>query len=635
METWKSLDSRLKPIIKALLCDAQALHSDVFTHRALKLTYRKVCERLDSEGIGFLTKTMPRLGKALDRALSSNDPLSVPYERKLKGTQLPRFLGELFSLVFDNDGRVLPTPCVASIKTLRNVLYAMYKLRISYSSDQEQDVINSFIKTEDEVRLANIRLESLNNSLSNPLDRSPDNVGVERARLVRRARTLLARVLCSFDPLDVVPGHGPGVVSTRERYWNKYTFTAIPTRITDVFPIDTYFYVSLSHVCDRLHVLTGHGETESPARVILVPKDSRGPRLISCEPLYLQWLQQGVSRALVRHVESHRLTTRRVNFTDQGPNRIGALLGSVSGKYSTLDLNEASDRVSLGLVRLLFPSNIVNVLEAIRSQNTELPNGRILPLHKHAPMGSALCFPILSLTVWAILNAAASDADTRERILVYGDDVIVPTAFAARAMSELEYYGLKINRSKSCVDGLFRESCGMDAYKGIDVTPTRLRVPPTSHPEPDHYEAWISYANSYYHKGFFNVYDCIVAELVRLYGPIPHSGMSLTCPSLVEESLRSSEIRRRNNRFLQKMQYYVRCVKGRVVRKDIDGWSMLLRYFTEKCRNHSNTSKAHSTFGQMPIGTRPAFDDYIDVDTGSSVREYTQRNTNKFVFRWQ
>jgi len=108
----KSLD--VNEIIAAYLRDVHSSHGDVFNIRALNLTLKQVKKRVRSEGIGFLTKTLPRLGKALDKALSEVTPLnaaSVGFSSPI-GSKLPRFLGEFFSRVLHPDGTVLPNPCI-------------------------------------------------------------------------------------------------------------------------------------------------------------------------------------------------------------------------------------------------------------------------------------------------------------------------------------------------------------------------------------------------------------------------------------------------------------------------------------------------------------------------------------------
>jgi hypothetical protein len=548
--------------------------------------------------------------------------------KTMDGSELPRFLGEFFQRIFNHDGTLLPCPCTDSISIIRDVCYLFYKYKLPYSYEQEQEVLSSFEKTETELSQWSKRFAEMRDAIDlycSKHRRDPSKDHKTSLEIVREARIVLSNLFSSFDPLNIVPSHGPGVVSTKERLWEKFLWTNVAEKITNVYPFDAYFCASQGHVCDDHQSFSKIGGIENSAQVLLVPKDSRGPRLISCEPVDFQWVQQGLGRAIVEHVENASIARYNVFFTDQGPNQRGALLGSSTGRYSTLDLNEASDRVHLDLVRLLFPERIFTYLDACRSSSTTLPNGKVLRLQKFAPMGSSLCFPILALTVWAILTAAASDADTRESILVYGDDVIVPTAFAGEAIEQLESFGLKINRDKSCTAGLFRESCGVDAYNGVNVTPVRLRTVWSSSRSPDVYCAWISYANHAHSKHYYNVYETIVQRLHSVYGEIPSLDMRLACPALVEVASDKRPKRRRVNSNLQKLEYLVWDVKSPSKSKRINGWSMLLRYFTEGHR------PALYTFDGLDRGPIAALCD----DRAFDVSVYTSRHTSMLVRRWR
>jgi len=546
-------------------------------------------------------------------------------------SQLPKLFGELFNCVLQPNGALLQNPCEKSVRVLRQLLFAFYKYELPYTDEQEQQVIQKFERTEDDLKTVDIMLEDLRHRLNDSTftyNRRPSLFGVtktDQLSVAREAKILLSNLFASFDPKDIYPRHGPGVVATKQTLSEKYLWTNVSARITKLYPLDEYFYSSLGHVCDHMDGINSITDKSHPARVILVPKDSRGPRLISCEPVDFQWVQQGLGRAIVELVEHHRLTSENVRFTDQVPNRNGALVGSAAGKYATLDLNEASDRVSLSLVRLLFPSHICEYLEACRSSSTVLPDGREIELKKFAPMASCLCFPIMALTIWSILTAAAPDAYTRERIYVYGDDVIVPTAYAADAMEQLESFGLKINRDKSCISGLFRESCGMDAFKGKDVTPVRFRTVWSSSRSPDSYSSWIAYANSFYSKSYYHVYDCIVEHLHHLYGGIPTADMHLACPSLLGISEHQRPIRSRAKKEYQKVQHLVWIVKSMAVSQIIDGWSMLLRYFTEKVGKPVPYDDPATQVGL------PSFEGCLAFSVGS----YTQRRASLLVRRWR
>jgi hypothetical protein len=701
MAPLKSLDKFENELIATLLHDFHKSHGVVFNITALRKTLKKVDRRVAQEGLGFLTKTLPRLGKAFDLALSSSTPLNIselrlsPYRGSLEPimtehsdlewwnnrhdpqtgfvgevndecqfelefhgcpyfdrnlehrdhlrtyhpkvshggltVNFPSLLGEFFNEVLRPDGTVRPEPCATSVRVIRQFCYLFYKYELPYTHEQEQQVLQAFEKTEQDLASHTQFLHHIGEELDScaPTRRNRYKATSTLA-VAREARILLARLFAYFEPLNIVPRHGPGAVATKQKLEEKYRFVNVSDRITSVYPLDAFFCASLGHVCDTYKAykcITGH---DLPARVLLVPKDSRGPRLISCEPVDFQWVQQGLGRAIVEHVEGHRISKYSVHFTDQMPNRIGALLGSQDGRYATLDLKEASDRVSLALVRLLFPSGLLPYLEASRSLCTELPDGRILHLDKFAPMGSALCFPILALTIWSILQAGAPDGFTRERILVYGDDVIVPTAYAAKAIEHLESFGLLVNRDKSCTSGLFRESCGLDAFKGVPVTPVRFRTVWSSTPGPDVYTSWIAYANSCYDRQYYGTYETIVSRLKSIYGPIPSEDMHLACPSIRVAPEDEKPQRRRWNKNLQKFEYFVTTVRSRSIARQMPGWHKLLRFFTERGDVGPMYSLSHERLDRMMRDSG-----HLLAEPAFSVDQYTERKTSSLVKRWR
>jgi hypothetical protein len=366
-------------------------------------------------------------------------------------------------------------------------------------------------------------------------------------------------------------------------------------------------FVNADHLCDTLHEFARVEEKESDAQVVLVPKDSRGPRVISCEPLENQWLQQGIMRKLVSWIERHPLTRNDIRFTDQEPNRMAAIAGSYHGQLATLDLKEASDRVSVWLVEQLFPEPLLGALLATRSLATRLPDGEVLPLAKFAPMGSACCFPVLATCVWALLRAGSAGADGKT-VFVYGDDVIVETAEAEHAIEQLETFGLHVNRDKSCTSGLFRESCGMDAYNGVNVTPVRFRTVWSSEPAAGHYASWIAYANSLWHGGYRTSANYIADRMQAIYGPIPsldslpvnhryatpaylqkkHAG-DLGYPAFEFGNLGMLPLRTKPSKDYQRLLQRVRVVVSPKSEEVQDGWASLLRYFTERCHERDDT----------------------------------------------
>jgi hypothetical protein len=644
-------------LIVAFLHDVSRHHGAVFNYRSLQLTLGKISSRLSSEGDGFLEKSLPRLAKALDKALAGDTPLSASKLRfaAQPGSELPRFLGEFFNRVLARDGTCLPDPCINCIKVLRMILYKFYKYESPYTAECEQQVVSSFIKAEGDLLTSDAALDKIDAVLGDARSLRRGFPLTRTESVVRKARRSLSDLFAFFDPTDIDPKHGPGAVATRQQPWEKYWWTNVSQSIINKYPLEEFFYSSLGQLCDQSSCFDRMTHESLPARVCLVPKDSRGPRLISCEPVDFQWVQQGLGAAIVKLVEGHVLTKDAVHFTNQRYNQAGALIGSWNGLYATLDLKEASDRVSLRLVRLLFPPHISEYLEACRSSATELPDGTVLQLRKFAPMGSCLCFPIMALTIWAILSAGAPDAFVTRipqpggkpvkvtgSILVYGDDVIVPTEFAGDAIELLESFGLKVNRDKSCIKGSFRESCGADAFKGVDVTPIRIRTAWSSAPSAETYTSWVAYANAYWNMGYYDTYDYIVGLLADSYSPLATKDLNLSCPSLpyVPDNARGPRVRNYTpsdpaKPAYQRLEYKVLCVKSPVEVHTLNGWSMLLRWFAEHANkaNRANTVREdtvdYSTRLPLSMGIH-----LIDDAPSMSVSSYTHRGTSILVQKW-
>jgi hypothetical protein len=168
-----------------------------------------------------------------------------------------------------------------------------------------------------------------------------------------------------------------------------------------------------------------------------------------------------------------------------------ALEGSIDGLVATMDLSEASDRVSLALVEELFGFNpqFVRYLKLSRSRFVELPDGGLVLLNKFASMGSALTFPVESMVFLTLVVTVLCrrQGDFRPRTVkryrkrsstlsIYGDDIIIPVDAYPDVVRSLTSLGMKVNDSKSFPRGKFRESCGTDAYDGRVVTPAYARA---------------------------------------------------------------------------------------------------------------------------------------------------------------
>jgi hypothetical protein len=563
--------------------------ADCYTNSDSRRDWMKIQSRIDKEGISFLTKSLPLLGKTLDKSLQGRDRFTpIGFQTKPNST-IPKLFGWLFELIFTSQGDLRGDANIEAIKHARQLLYFMYKLALPYEKKTTKKVLDSFVQVEEELKCLQI----------SPAD-----------PVIREARTFITRVLSGFCPRDLIPRHGPGAVSTGEKGGEKFSFSRLYESLDSMYPFTEYFRVSCTHTCDTLHEIEKLEVLRAgTAKVVLVPKDSRGPRIISCEPLELQWIQQGIQKKLYPWLESHRLTAGHVNFTDQTVNQRLALSGSMSRDIVTLDMKDASDRVSLRLVQELYSgTSLLESLIATRSTSTKLPNGVVLPLSKFAPMGSALCFPIEALSFYAlavsILRVYKNQSwrSAMKGIFVYGDDIICNRKDYPIILKHFPRFGLMFNASKCCTGGFFRESCGCDAYKGVDITPIRLRTR-WNHRlrgSATQLASYVALSNALHEAGYWRSSTYIQQLVEGLYGPLPiveynvatsyGSKHTITPPGQVIGWFRPhvnhiTENTKRSlpRRFCDKLQRSE--VQGYVIRPytklyKTDGWKELLRFFT-------------------------------------------------------
>lgn len=178
-----------------------------------------------------------------------------------------------------------------------------------------------------------------------------------------------------------------------------------------------------------------------------------------------------------------------------------AYVGSVNGRYSTLDFSQASDSISYGLVQLLFNNtkssdkvrHLFELMNQCRARYYVVENSEGYydlrdkkPYEKFSPMGNCFTFELESLIFMAIGTAIQKRLGFLRFIREYRGPVIFgcadPTSFGddliftigrltkyelALIKRWLWYFGLTLNDEKSyCRGEGFRESCGADFCHG-------------------------------------------------------------------------------------------------------------------------------------------------------------------------
>jgi hypothetical protein len=375
------------------------------------------------------------------------------------------------------------------LRGLRQACLITYKSKSNeVTAEQEEKAIMGFTHRNDVC-------ESLSSSHYRLLSRSGSQIG----RTLALARTLINIVLDPVDWYNIQPAHGPGAVSDCGKGIEKWeAIDGQTSRITDKFyPLSDFFSPtpdSFDHESARF--------SAPHCNLAIVPKDRRGPRVICTQPSWLMWIQQGQWKSMRRTIETARiLQTNRhlvsdvgrcsIKFDKQQQNGGLALESSRTREFATIDLADASDLVSWGLVKFLLNKRNTQFLAASRSTHVKI-RGDLVKLHMYAPVGSVMCFPVETLVFWVIATAAilVRDGVTREKlsgsaskflqqnlseVFVFGDDILVRREACELVCERFREIGFKPNKRKTFSEGFYRESCGVDAYYGERLDIVRLQ----------------------------------------------------------------------------------------------------------------------------------------------------------------
>ena len=375
--------------------------------------------------------------------------------REIDLSRFPKSLRNLTAASLKGDASML--------RLLRQLLLFSYKAQVPHDNQKTEQAFIGFVTTNEQVGRFGNELSRLSPSL------------------LRRVRSHVQSVLYKADWRGIIPSHGPGASTTPKEEWSRW-YSTIESR----YPYSDYFalYWSADSALDIETMTDDHIK----AKLIAVPKDSRGPRLICVHPAESIWIQQGLRRELERVISLQRYhpgiwPRGHVHFDDQSVNGQLALSSSLDRKFATLDMKEASDRISEPLVQILFGDHYkwFGCCRAQKYYTPKMPFGTLEgDIHSYAPMGNATTFPVQSLVFWAICVASMQSRGFHQAdsVFVFGDDIIVPTEQARHIIDDLESFGLIVNKAKSFIDGSFRESCGIDAFNGSNVTPVRWKTTP-------------------------------------------------------------------------------------------------------------------------------------------------------------
>jgi hypothetical protein len=519
--------------VKRLNPDVKGLDRDIIT----------IKYRFENEGYGFLTKALPSLDDALVRGISSGWFTCPVGFKKIRGGTIPCIFQGMFCEIFDPwTGLLKEDPDFVVLKALHGVLQFFKKTMVSPENEEllHQKAVSEFYQCDERASQVVI----------------PDRLDHHIDRVCR----YILHPLKQKETEYVTCKHGPGAV--KEGFRSNQKWQDLERVITDDTDLPDWLGYS-NYLVARLPERLGRssnrdlwresdfsrrvpGSKEDPcpvqeetfperkprlasAKLISVLKNSTSRRTITIEPMLNQFIQQGMKSVLRSAIDRCGVLRNCIALTHQEYNQKLALEGSRYDNWATLDLKSASDSMSITLVKLVFrqfPEFYQRMIDC-RSPTVEEATKPTLTLGKFAGMGNALTFPVQSVCFAVVCIAAILDEQglspthwnvrrASRCLRVYGDDIIVHTKYAHQVVNWLQGVGLTVNTKKSFLTGNFKESCGVEAFRGVDITPLYLRDRPDQQiaRSPSVIADFVALSNHMWLEGLYTTSTCL-RELVE------------------------------------------------------------------------------------------------------------------------
>jgi hypothetical protein len=435
-----------------------------------------IIRRIKNEGFTFITHTLPILMTGLLNLLE-HGTVSFPQLKLQRGTNYPQCFRRMFEIVM-NEHNYNASVQATAMDLIYNISTAFKKLRGRPNMDNHQQQYDDFVKVDSD--LGKISEEFLTSPEIEPIMSSiATQWGVFASGL-------------SLDDLECVPRPGPGATVGNLPKHARYSPSVLYKSLNDVFPYEDWFYSHPWDVCQESRSflqLSKAAVSQPHSEYLLVPKTFLKWRGICKEANEVQFLQQALRRQLYARIENH--LSKGIPIRNQEVHQELALTASENREKATIDESEASDRIARLLVWHMtqLTPDYRDALMAVSTKYVKPPKWanttELLETKKFAPMGSAVCFPIMSLVhyflIKAIILVHCPDRSIKvltglcNQVSVYGDDIVLPSSMIDLVYEWLPKFGMKINQTKSFAKSFFRESCGCHAYKGMDITPVYIK----------------------------------------------------------------------------------------------------------------------------------------------------------------
>lgn len=612
----KSLVTNAHAVLQSLFKDVKAAYP---TLSSLDKDLARLLTLMKNRGFQSLMLDLPNLDNLLTRGLETGrldliGPLCCAVS---KDVRVPRLFSGLWLRVFDREGCLRDVPDVNSIFFLRCLSTFFKRVELECSPNRKSIAVEEYYNVEESLREPDLlwfdsefdcfgRLHSVHfrdgldhaHVLDGSENSSPRNTIFLLCDRLQRICDSVAGELGFYDPYEFTNsngkseytgrslGHGRGSVSDLKRGYDKYSLPNWSERLQRVFPHDAFGVYRFDNTLEYIQ-----WKDVTPSKLIAVPKTLAKPRLIASEPVAAQWCQQITLRWLNQRMKETRLRWF-LDLSDQKLSQDMVLLQSTlkSGceRSATVDLSSASDRLTCWAIERALRKN-PSVLDAIQSSRTPILVDGVssrpqIFLKKFASQGTAITFPIQSIFFLCCALASLGCNSLKDakkwkgKLRVYGDDIIIPSHGYENLRTLLSYLQLKVNEDKSFVHGQFRESCGMDAYAGYDVTPPKPRALVNRGPKSE--RAMLDVSNNLWLKGLWHTALWFESAIPRMQYPVVRAGLgAVGRTSFVGSNL--DHLKSRWNRNYQRKEVLCRLLVDKAKRVPTNSSSGIFQFFAE------------------------------------------------------
>jgi hypothetical protein len=631
-----SLAHSLEGYVTAIFTDIRPTYG---SNHEFERDLNRSLHELAFRGERFLTIDLPALRKHLEKCLEEGlyAPSSLYLSAMVsKRVQVPAFCRDLYLQIFDSQGKLLTSPAVNAIADLRQLFEGFGKLKSPCKQRVIDDEVKTFLTIEESLRrptlswsadslfdkVSAVSVLHFHDGLNGPhkgeqyalpgLVASIDAITRADANTLERVSGIISSTFGDLhlerddELVSERPQHGTGRVSNLKRKESKFNFSSWPEKLDRIFPYDLYAVNDLGYsaLSSDSSSSLDYRNREHPSKLIAVPKTMSGPRLIGSEPNYHMWIQQLIRSQIEARIKDTPLK-HCISFGNQEPNRALALSSSRDGFYTTVDLKSASDRLSCWAIERLFRSN-VSILERLHASRTRTMRNAIndhwgvLELRKCFTQGSACTFPVqtvayamIAITSVIISNGWSPDSKHIARasrlVRVFGDDIIVPVYSLPKLRDLLSFLQLSVNSNKTFSKGKFRESCGLDAYDGVDVTPARVKRF-SCNPSHEISQSMLESSNNFFRRGLWNVASWLQSFLRNYQFPIVKINDSRGYSSYCGES--AAHLRSRWNPLLHRQEHRITFLASSS-KKELTESAYDLLEFLSSSRDQKKTYLSH------------------------------------------